>query len=380
MHVFRKIIIASLVVTLFACSASSSGSPSSVSDVNDDVNTPKQEPQVTIIETAAKTMETELYQCEDFSMTIPKDWSVMSGGITIYHAIRVFDPSNPINQIFVMLKAQPFLHTEEGKAGWQLDYETTGRLTSKPMADAPVLYNPSTEGFYQTWPVYVDYIQPDITFATIELPRFDQFSVMETMPSVSPLQEYAIADELLRATFVQNGKTGEGMFSGSVVDFGVVPVWDGTLNNYVMGIVDGGYYMVYNIMAVTAEKDTLIEWEPLLSQCLSSLQYSESYVKATIEAGEAQVQSALEFSRTANQISDGIMDSWEKRNTSQDIISQKQSDATLGYERVYDTQTGDIYKADNGWYDTYQSMDGSRYQLVTDDNMYTQPISGYIPK
>lgn len=73
MHVFRKIIIASLVVTLFACSASSSGSPSSVSDVNDDVNTPKQEPQVTIIETAAKTMETELYQCEDFSMTIPKD-------------------------------------------------------------------------------------------------------------------------------------------------------------------------------------------------------------------------------------------------------------------------------------------------------------------
>ena len=70
------------------------------------------------------------------------------------------------------------------------------------------------------------------------------------------------------------------------------------------------------------------------------------------------------------------MDSWEKRSNSYDIISQKQSDATLGYERVYDTETGDIYKADLGFtdHDWY-----GRYQLVTDD-MYTKPTSGYIEK
>ena len=77
-----------------------------------------------------------------------------------------------------------------------------------------------------------------------------------------------------------------------------------------------------------------------------------------------------------NQISDGIMDSWNKRNKSFDIMSQKQSDATLGYERVYDTETNEIYKAYNGFTDDY---DGERYKAITDD-MYTQKTSGYIEK
>ena len=32
-------------------------------------------------------------------------------------------------------------------------------------------------------------------------------------------------------------------------------------------------------------------------------------------------------------------------------MSQKQSDATLGYERIVDTETGNIYKIDNGFTD-----------------------------
>ena len=63
-------------------------------------------------------------------------------------------------------------------------------------------------------------------------------------------------------------------------------------------------------------------------------------------------------------------------SNSYDIISQKQSDATLGYERVYDTETGEIYKAYNGFTDDYSR---DRYKTIT-DNMYTSPISGYIEK
>ena len=63
-------------------------------------------------------------------------------------------------------------------------------------------------------------------------------------------------------------------------------------------------------------------------------------------------------------------------SNSYDIISQKQSDATLVYERVYDTETGEIYKAYNGFTDDYS---GDRYKTIT-DNMYTSPISGYIEK
>ena len=41
-----------------------------------------------------------------------------------------------------------------------------------------------------------------------------------------------------------------------------------------------------------------------------------------------------------------------------------------------DTETGEIYKAYNGFTDDYN---GKRYQSITDD-MYTKAISGYIEK
>lgn len=44
---------------------------------------------------------------------------------------------------------------------------------------------------------------------------------------------------------------------------------------------------------------------------------------------------------------------------------------------MYDTETGRIYKATNGFTDDY---DGKRYQPVTDDSMYAKAVSGYIEK
>ena len=56
------------------------------------------------------------------------------------------------------------------------------------------------------------------------------------------------------------------------------------------------------------------------------------------------------------------------------IMSQKQSDATLGYERIVDTETGEIYKIDNGFTDWY---DGSRYKAISDDQ-YTDSVEAII--
>ena len=49
---------------------------------------------------------------------------------------------------------------------------------------------------------------------------------------------------------------------------------------------------------------------------------------------------------------------------------------SLGYERVYDTDTNEVYRAYNGFTDGYS---GEKYKPITDD-MYTSPISGYIEK
>lgn len=177
--------------------------------------------------------------------------------------------------------------------------------------------------------------------------------------------------------FTDGEKSGEGLFAATVVDFGSITLPDGTMGVYQPRKVDGGYYMAYNIMAVTAVKDTFIEWESILTECMKTLQYSESFVSAANQASNEGVALSQQISQSFNETMDGMMSSWESRNKSQDILSQKQSDATLGYERFYDTKTGEIYRAANGFGDSY---DGKRYQPVTDDNMYTEAISGYIER
>ena len=134
------------------------------------------------------------------------------------------------------------------------------------------------------------------------------------------------------------------------------------------------YYMVYDIMAITAEKDKFIDYKDILLESVNSIEFSESYVKQTIDDGNSQTKQALALNASIQKAFDSYMNAWESRQTSYDIMSQKQSDEILGYERVYDTDTGDIYKAYNGFTDDYQ---GNRYQSIT-DNMYTEKTSGYI--
>ncbi len=359
-----------LILSMTAC-----GSKTTVND--DGTVTERTEKGVTVTQTAAKAVQTEKYETADFSITIPKGWTVTSGGTNIYHSIRVYDPAEPLNQMFVLLKADVLLHSQAGKEAYQQLYNM-GNTQMVLFAKAAVLENPSTEGFFQIFPQYAAFVsEVEPSYAGYVFPQFNNFTVTDRYPSTSPMKGSALGDEQLRATFTENGREGEGLFAASVVDFGSTPISGGTLIGYQLQTADGGYYMAYNIMAITAAKDSFIEWESVLADCMKTLQYSDRFVSAANQASNEKVALANQISQNFNATMDGFMASWESRNKSQDIMSQKQSDATLGYERVYDTETGEIYKATNGFTDVY---DGKRYQPVTDDNMYAQPISGYIEK
>ena len=371
----KKIRVLSVILAaVLAASVTACGGNGTIMN-SDGTKTEQTERGIRVTQTAAKAVQTEKYETADFSITIPKGWKVTSGGINIYHSIRVYDPNEPLNQMFILLKADVLLHSQAGKNAWQSLYNM-GQASAALFANAPVLANPSTEGFFAIFPQYAAFVtQMEPTYAGYVFPQFNNFTVTDRFAAADPLKAYALGDELLRATFTENGKEGEGMFSASVVDFGSLSISDGTVNNYQLQAVDGGYYMAYNIVAITAVKDTFIEWESVLSDCMKTLEYSDSFVSATNQASNQQVAVANQISQNFNQTMDGMMASWESRNKSQDILSQKQSDATLGYERVYDTETNEVYRATNGFSDSY---DGKRYQPVTDDNMYTQAISGYI--
>ena len=133
---------------------------------------------------------------------------------------------------------------------------------------------------------------------------------------------------------------------------------------------------VYNIIFMTAPEEEFINWQPILDSCLASMEFSQTFINGFNQEETTLTQTIIANQKVYDSISDMIMDSWEQRNASTDRISQKQSDATLGYERVYDTETGEIYKAYNGFTDDYSR---DRYKTIT-DNMYTSPISGYIEK
>ena len=367
---FLTLMLAGAMLLLAAC-----GSRTVIND--DGTKTEQTERGIRVTQTAAKAVQTETYETADFSVTIPKGWSVTAGGTNIYHSIRIYDPGEPRNQMFILLKADILLHSQAGKEAWQQNY-ALGNTQAALFAQAPVLETTSTEGFFKIFPQYtafVSAVEPD--YAGYVFPQFAGFTVTDRYASTSGLKAVALGDELLRATFTDGGKEGEGLFAASVVDFGSVPISGGNVINYQLQTVDGGYYMAYNIVAVTAAKDTFIEWESVLTACVKTLQYSDAFVSATNRASNEKVALAMQISQNFNQTMDGMMASWESRNRSQDIMSQKQSDATLGYERVYDTETGEIYRATNGFTDVY---DGKRYQPVTDDNMYAEPISGYIEK
>lgn len=375
----RKLFCILLCAVLLVLSASCSGGGGT-----NDGSTPsgtkkpaKTEKDIKITQTAAKSAETEKYETADFTMTIPKGWKVTSGGTNIYHSIRVYDPEEPINQMFILLKADILLHSEAGKAAWQQNYNM-GNTQAAIFTKAPVLQNPSTEGFFQIFPQYVAFASAaEPSYAGYVFPTINNFAVTERFPSTSPLKAYSLGDELLRATFSDGTKDGEGLFAASVADFGSFSISGGNVINYQLQAVDGGYYMAYNVVAITAVKDTFIEWEDLLTKCMSSLDYSDSFVSATNNASNEKVALSKQISANFNATMDGFMASWESRNKSQDIMSQKQSDAILGYERVYDTDTNEVYKATNGFSDSY---DGSRFKSVTDDNMYAEAISGYIER
>ena len=368
----NKILSAAISALIALCLTACGGKTVTNSD---GTKTVKTERGIKVTQTAAKAVQTEKYETADFSITIPKGWKVTAGGANIYHTIRVSDPNEPLNGMYILLKAECLL--QAGKAAYQSLYNK-GNTQLALFANAVVLENPSTENFFKIFSAYGDFASKmDSTYAGFTFPRYDNFTVTERFASNSNLKAYSLGEELLRATFTDGGKEGEGMFSASVVDFGSLTVSDGTVVGYQLKQADGGYYMAYNVVAITAAKDTFIEWESVLTECMKTLDYSESFVNATNQASNEKVALSKQISQNFNQTMDGFVSSWESRNKSQDIMSQKQSDATLGYERVYDTETNEVYKATNGFTDVY---DGKRYKPVTDDNMYTEPISGYIEK
>ena len=313
---------------------------------------------IKIVKSEATQIEFEDYKTNEFSIKKPKGWKVDTLGDYIHYTIKVYDQNNPTYQFFLNMKTEGYNKSEDAKK-WQQKY-----YPNNIFAKTSVIASKDTEGFYK---IFND-LGALNNSASFTFPTLTDFTVIEN------LGKGPLGGDMLRATFKDaNGKDGEGIFTAYVYDVGPYYVSENIISGKQ---IDIQYLNVYDTIFITTPKDKFIDWEDTLNTICSSLEFTDTFIYGFNKEHDVVMNNFQKIRAIGNEISDGIMDSWNKRNTSFDIMSQKQSDATLGYERVYDTETNEVYKAYNGFTDNY---DGERYKPITDD-MYLKKTSGTIEK
>ncbi len=322
---------------------------------------------VKVVPDAASSLKLVEKDTEAFTMQIPDGWEMRYGwdGEKML-LIRVYDPAQPVNQIFSATDMVPFMKSE---ASAEM-YANSGTVM---FSEAPVLDPPTNETLFKQIPklrtYYLETVKSEATAAMI--PEIYNFELLETLPAASAFGDDSLDDSILHGTF----RTADGSAEGEGIGFAAIVDLFGTMLSPLYG-VDMAYYNVYNFTAITGVKDEFVNYEEILCRSFSSLQLKQEFVAKMLKNSEdsfAQLQQ-INASITASYYN--YNNAWLARSSSSDIARQKYSDATLGYERVYDTETGEIYKAYNGFTDEYT---GSRYQPVSDD-MYTQGWDGYIER
>ena len=77
-------------------------------------------------------------------------------------------------------------------------------------------------------------------------------------------------------------------------------------------------------------------------------------------------------------IGDSVLEAFGERSTPDTILQEKRSDMIGEYERVVDTETGDIYRAYNGFLDDMGS-EQTRYTPITEEQ-YADGFVGWIDR
>ena len=305
-------------------------------------------PKVNIKKNESKSVEYQTYNNGLFSMKIPKGWVVgVANTDYIHYTFMVYNPSNPDYRIYFNMKTEGYLKTQKMKDFYKRFYP------SAPFAKLPVINPQTTEGFYR---VFTQALLLDQNRLPFKAPVINNFTPVQN------LGKNMTGGSIVRAVYNDaQGKKVEGVFTATIKEIAIPPVV--VLN-------------VYNTIFFSTPEGELVDWLPILNNCVGSIKFSDKFISNYYKQQGQVVQNARAIQTICNQTSDIITSGWNNRQKSYDIMSQKRSDATMGYERVVDTDTGEIYKATVGFTD--HDWHG-KYEPISDD-MYNLPTAGYIEK
>ena len=310
---------------------------------------------VKIVKSESKKIQYEKFDNGLVSMQIPKGWKVdiPTTGYSNY-TFKLYNPKNKNYTFLFDLKLQGFLKSEGARKKFAALYPSSafGKLAA--------IDPQSTEAFFKVW-------NTNAKLSNTEELKYEYFPYLNDFTVIENLGKVNIGGDILRATFKNsNGELEQGIFTTTIYSAG----------SYYMYGYDMAPLTAYHTIMMMAPDDEFNNWQSIYDYILGSVTFSSEFMKGLQKEESTMVSTVQANQKIYDEMSDMIMDSWNKRSNSYDIISQKQSDATLGYERVYDVETNEVYRAYNGFTDSYS---GYRYKPVTDD-MYTSVVSGYIEK
>lgn len=172
-----------------------------------------------------------------------------------------------------------------------------------------------------------------------KLPQLKDVEVISSNKANSPVTG---TTKLMRAVFKENDVPANGLFFLTTTP--LVPE---------SGMPGGGIGYGMTFVGISAGRGEFTYLEKPLNDSVDSLNVSQDYVNKCIAAQNAQGQAALKAGKTLSETSDIIMQGYDSRNKTDDIMSEKRSDVMLGRDRVYDPTSGNVYDVNNGWYDDY---------------------------
>ena len=304
--------------------------------------------KVNITKNKTKTIEYKTYNNGLFSMKIPQNWVVgVAKSDYIHYTFMAYNPQNPDYKIFFNMKTEGYLKTQNMRNFYRRYYPKA------PFSILPVINPQTTESFYK---VFTQAFALNQNILPFKVP------VIKNFTTVQNIGKNMTGGSIVRAVYQnEQGKKVEGVFTATIKEVAIPPVV--VLN-------------VYNTIFFTVPEGELVDWLPILNNCVSTIKFSDNFVSGYYKQQGQVIQNAKAIQSICNQTSDIITSGWNERQKTYDILSQKRSDATMGYERVRDTDTGEIYKATVGFSD--HDWHG-KYEPITDD-MYNLPTAGYIEK
>jgi len=307
------------------------------------------------------TLKLEDYNGGFFTIKKPVGWQVTVGGNCATFSFVIQNSDNPAQMIFYFGEIGPVYLSENQK---QIDknYMSMGGYTVQWL-EMPVVQPLNPENFLKTM---------NQISATSFTKQF-----MTTLPELADVEIISSSDaanvvpgktKLIRAVFKEKGVPANGLFFLTTTEL---------LPESGMPASGIGYGMTF--IGLSSGRSEFTRLEKTLNDSIKSLNVSQDYVSNCITQQNEQTQKILKAGQTLSETSDIIMEGWENRNKSDDILSERRSDVMLGRDRVYDPSSGNVYDVENGWYDDYninrQEFKMSNLERLPENNwdLWTAP-------